>query len=211
MKKSYTFIFTISEMRFLLSVLIILFNISLAAQTPYLSILIKIDSVKAEGTRYKIEMNICEPKKMAERGDWFTHDTSKINFTSLKVSDIECGEYFDKGMPTLISGDEEEKKINQFQFSNQVFAWEKIFVFKISNASSRGWMPEMYVVIPMKYKSFVTHIKLTALEFQSGKVIFLRDINNEQKGMYLTIEQSLKNYQRVDVKDFPLKSILEKN
>lgn len=168
------------------------------------------DSVKADGTWYKIEMKICEPKKMTERGDWFTHDTSVINFTLLKADEIECGKYFENGMPTLISG-EKEKKTNQFEFSNQVFAWEKLFVFKIACASCRGWNPEMYIVMPMKYKSFVTYIKLNDLEFQSGKVIFLTDFNNEQKGMYLTIDQSLKNHTTTNVKNFSLKEILDEN
>jgi hypothetical protein len=47
------------------------------------------------------------------------------------------GGYFDNGMPTLISGEEEEL-FNRFKFSNQVFAWEKIFLFRISNQSSRS-------------------------------------------------------------------------
>jgi len=201
-----------SSMKYFLPIIAILIQLSVTAQSPYLSILLKMDSVKADGTRYKIEMNICEPKKMTERGDWFSHDTSAIDFASLKSNDIACGGWFDKGMPTLISG-EEEKKINQFEFGNQVFAWEKIFVFRISNMSSRGWQPEMYIVMPMKYKSFVTHIKLNDLEFQPGKVIFL----NDMKGIYdetnasnhLSFNQSLKNEKGVDVKTFPLKGCLK--
>lgn len=185
------------------------FLADLSAQSPYLSILLKMDSVKAENTRYKIEMKICEPKKMTERGDWFTHDTSTINFVSLKADDINCGKYFDKGIGEPLSYNKEEIPFNKFEFSNQIFAWEKIFVFRISNWSSRGWHPEMYVVVPMKYKSFVTYINLSELEFQSGKVIFLTDLNNKQKGMYLTITHSLKDHNSVDVKDFLLKKILE--
>lgn len=56
------------------------FSLKLSGQSPYLSILVKMDSINADGTRYKIEMNICEPKKMTERGNWFTHDTSAIDF-----------------------------------------------------------------------------------------------------------------------------------
>jgi hypothetical protein len=200
-------------MRYLSLILVFIIHSNVSAQSPYLSILVKMDSIKAASTRYKIEMKICAPKKMTERGGWFTHDTSKINFASLKAESIECGEYFENGMPTLLSG-EEEKKINQFEFANQVFAWENIFVFRISNASSRGWQPEMYVVMPMKYKSFVTHIKLNDIEFQSGKVIFVTNYNgfyNDSGNMkYLDIDQSLKNFKSVDVKNFSLKTILEK-
>jgi hypothetical protein len=201
-------------MKYFLITTTILIQLTAAAQSPYLSILVKMDSIKAGGTRYKIEMNICEPKKKSERGDWFTHDTSTIDFASLRSNDIECGGYFDNGMPTLISGTEEEL-VNQFKFSGQVFVWEKIFVFKISNRSSRGWMPEMYIVMPVKYKSFWTHIDITDIEFQSGKVIFLKDLKGiygETDGSkYLSFNLSLKNEKGVDVKTFPLKELLEKN
>ena len=194
--------------------LLVLSKLITTAQSPILTINVLMDSVKTDGIRYKIEMNICEPKKMTERGGWFSHDTSAIDFTALKANDIECGGYFDDGMPTLISG-EEEKFFNRFKFSNQVFAWEKIFVFRISNRSSRGWWPPMYIVMPMKYKSFVTHITLTDIVFQSGKVIFLTNYNafyNDSENMkFLDIDHSLKNYKTVDVKTFPLQELLEKN
>jgi hypothetical protein len=200
-------------MKYFLLATTILTHFTVTAQSPYLSILLKMDSIKAEEIRYKIEMNICEPKKMTERGHWFTHDTSTIDFASLKPNDIKCGGWFDKGMPTLISGEEEEAPFNQFQFSGQVFVWEKIFVFKISNRSSRGWTPEMYIVMPMKYKSFWTHIDIMDIEFQPGKVIFL----NDMKGIYgetngtkhLSFAQSLENEKGIDVKTFPLKDLLK--
>ncbi|MGH2553894.1 MAG: hypothetical protein ACRDEB_09260 [Chitinophagaceae bacterium] len=182
-------------------------------QSPHLSLLLKMDSAKSEGVRYKIEMKICEPQKMTERSDWFTHDTSTIDFISLKSPDIRCGAYFDKGMGEPLTYNKEEIPFNKFEFSNQLFVWEKIFVFKISNWSSRGWQPEMYIVIPMKYKSFVTYIKLTDIEFQSGKVMFLSDYNASysasQDKKHLNIDQSLKDYKTVDVKKFPLRELLE--
>ncbi len=202
-------------MKYLLLTTIFLIKLTAAAQSPYLSILVKMDSVKAGSTRYKIEMKICDPNKKTERGNWFTRDTSTIDFGSLISNDINCAEYFDKGTPTLISGEEEEKPFNQFQFNNHVFAWEKIFVFKISNWSSRGLQPEMYIVIPMKYKSFVTNIALSDIEFQPGKVIFLTNYKvsytSSQDANYLSIDRSLKNEKAVDVKIFPLKELLEKN
>lgn len=183
-------------------------------QSPILSIDVIMDSAKVDGIRYKIEMNICKPKKMTERGSWFSHDTSTIDFASLKANDIECGGYFDNGMPTLISGKEEEL-FNRFKFRNQGFAWEEIYFFRITNRSSRGWWPPMYVVMPMKYKSFVTHITLKDIEFQSGKVIFLTNYkafyNDSGNMKYMNIDQSLKNYKAVEVKTFPLKELLEKD
>ena len=189
--------------------IILLFHLAALAQSPGLTINVRMDSAKAGFTRYKIEMKICEPQKMTEQGGWFTHDTSRINFASLKANEISCGEYFDKGTPTLISG-KEEKKYNQFEFSGQVFAWEKIFIFRISNWSSRGWHPEMYIAIPIRYKSFRTTIDINEIEFQEGKVIFLTDLKGVYDDKKLSFTQSLKNEKGVGVKTFPLKELLEK-
>lgn len=198
-------------MKFLITGFIILFNLAALAQSPGLTINVWMDSVKAGSTRYKIEMKICNPKKMTERGSWFTHDTSKINFASLMPADINCGEYFDNGMPELISGEEEDLPFNRFKFSNQVFALEKIFVFRISNQSSRGRWPEMYIVMPLRYKSFVTHIDISHIKFQPGKVIFLTKLNAAYEKSVLVIRQSLENAKGVELKNFALKELLEKD
>jgi hypothetical protein len=166
------------------------------------------DSIKSEYIRYKIEMKICKPKKMTERGGWFSHDSSSIDFAALKPKDIECGEYFDKGTSELISGPDEKPAFNQFEFSGQVFAWEEIFVFRISNQSSRGWNPDMFIVMPMKYKSFVTTIDLTDINFQSDKIIFLSGTNAVYDESKLMIRQSLRNLKGVEVDTFALKEIL---
>jgi hypothetical protein len=152
-----------------------------------------------------------QAEKNVRAGDWFSHDSTTIDFRSLKPGDIDCGEYFDKGTTTLISGKEEELPINRFEFSGNKFAFEEIYIFRISDKSSRGWNPEMYLIMPVKYKSFVTYIKLTDLEYQSGKLIFLTDYSASRQGMFLTIEQSLENYKPVDMKDFQLKSLLIKS
>jgi hypothetical protein len=195
-------------MKSLLATMFFLNSLVVGGQSPYLSILLKMNSARANGKDYKIEMKVCEPKNISDRGDWFSHEISKIDFASLKSDEINCGEYFDKGTAELISGEEEEKSFNEFKYANQVFAWEKIFVFRISNWPSRGEKPEMYIVIPMKYKSFVTSIKLSDIEFHSGKVIFVTDFKTSQDGMYLNIDQSLKNQKITDLKDFPLKEVL---
>ena len=182
-------------------------QLNTSGQSPYLTVFVKMDSTKAEGTRYKIEMKICEIKK-SERGEWFTHDTSKINFAALQPDDLGCGEYFHNGLPTLIAGHEEKKPVNQFEFGNQFFAWEHIFVYRISNMSSRGWNPEMYIVVPVKYKSFRTRIEINDIEFQSGKVIFLTDLEGTYDEKQLVLAQSLKTKKGLDVKNFSLRSIL---
>ena len=190
-------------MKYSLLFFLLLGQIALA-QSPYTSVLIKMDSLKAGIIRYKIEMKICGIKS-SERGDWFIHDTSKINFLSLKPADLDCGDYFEDGLPTPISGQEEEKPINQFEFGNQLFAWEHVFVYRISNMSSRGFMPEMFIVIPVKYKSFRTKINISNIEFQSGKVIFLTDLEGRYDDNYLLLSQSLKNKKGINEKDFSLK------
>ena len=182
-----------------------LFSFTALAQTPYLSVLVKMDSAKAEGTRYKLEMKICEPKETTERGDWFSSDTSKIDFNSLKPGDIDCGEYFESEKPYQAK----DPVFNQFKHGSHNFAWEKILVLKISNWSSRGWWPEMYIVMPVKYKSFVTYIKLDDLEFQSGQVMFLSDFKMKKEGMSVSIEESLKNLKTEEITKFSLRELLE--
>ena len=194
-------------MKYLLPLFLTVTHLDASAQSPYLSVLVKMDSAGAQATRYKIEMKICEVKK-SERGGWFTHDTSNINFSTLKPGDVDCSEYFDKGMPTLLSGEEDEE-INRFQFSGQVFAWEHIFIYKISNMSSRGWMPEMFIVVPVKYKSFFTKIDISEIEFQPGKVIFLTDLEGRYDERQLLLSRSLKNKKAIDKNDFLLASILD--
>jgi hypothetical protein len=198
-------------MRIFFLTLLAVMTISLRAQSPDLSLLLKMDSFYNDNPRFKIQMKICKPNKMTTRGDWFSHDTSSIDFTSLKINDIIYGESFAKGTPTLISGKEEKPPYNQFEFSGQVFAWEEIYVFRISGWSSRGWHPEMYIVLPVKYKSFGTTINLTGIEFQSGKVLFLTDVNAAYTEGRLLIQQSLKDKKVVEVKDFPQKEIAGKN
>ena len=173
------------------------------AQSPYLSISLKMDSAKAEPTRYKIEMKICEPKNMTERGDWFTPDSSKIDFVSLKAGDITCEKYIETEKTDKTTG------FNQFKFGNQVFAWEKILVFKVSNASSRGWLQEMYIVLPVKHKAFVTSINLSGIEFQSGKLMFVTDPQISYRKSSLSVTKSLSGYTTTEVKDSPLRVLLE--
>ena len=197
-------------MKSLIAGFAVLLHLTVTGQTPSLVINVIMDSAKMNFTRYKIEMKICEPKKMSEHGNWFSHDTSAINFASLTPADITCGDYFDKGMPERIAGPEDEPLINRFKFSNQLFAWENIFVFKISNQSSRAWWPEMYIVMPVKYKSFATFIDLTNIQFQSGKVVFLDELKGTYENSHLVVRQSLKNEKGVDVKDFSLKELLGK-
>jgi hypothetical protein len=178
------------------------------AQSPYLNMLVTMDSSSIGPVRYSIEMKICEPKKRTDRGSWFSHDTSAIDFGKLTAAVINCGQYMQKGEPDRISGGNNDPVPNKFTFSNQVFAWEKIFVFRIANMSSRGWTPDMYVVMPMPYKSFVTLVVVKDIQFQSGKVVFLDKLNGEYRESALTIERSLKGIKGVNPDKLLMSGIL---
>ncbi|NOT51314.1 MAG: hypothetical protein HOP10_08570 [Chitinophagaceae bacterium] len=190
-------------MRYFLLLSCIFLHCLAKTQTPYLSVKLKMDSVKAESSRYKIEMKVCEPKKLTERNNWFSNDTSKIDFASLLPGDITCQYYIESDKTR------DSSTFNQFKHGRHLFAWEKIIVFKISNASSRGWWPEMFIVVPVRYKAFVTYVDLSDVEFQSGKLMFVSDFKLKKEGMSLFIEQSLKDQKTTDVKDSPLKDLLE--
>ena len=154
-------------------------------------------------------MKICEPVKKSETGNWFSHDTSMINFDSLRLQGIKCGKYFVDDMPELISGEVEEPLINKLKFSNQVFAWEKLFVFRITSPYTRAWSPPMYIVVAMPYKSFRTIVDLTDIEFKAGQVIFVSKPEAVYGKGFLAVRQSFKTLASVAVKTFRLKKLLE--
>jgi len=189
--------------------MLLFYGLAVTAQTPYFSVIVKMDSAKTEGKRYKIEMKFCHPSHATDKGDWFKADTSNVDFANLKPGDVICNEYFDKGMPEVILGKEEEIPVNQFKFTNQVFAWEQIVIVKISDQSSRGWHPEMYIVFPVKYKSFVTYISLSDIDFLSGNVLFADNYAASKKGMSMSVDLSLKDHPGINVKDFSLREVLE--
>ncbi len=195
-------------MKKLLTFFILLFHLAAAAQSPGLTINLWMDFDKAGANHYWISMKFCEPRKMTDRQDWFAHDTSSIDFTGLKPADINCADYVDDGMPTLISVDEPVKPFNWFKFSNHVFAWEKIIVFRISDTTSKARHPDMFIVIPMRYKSFRTTIELKDVVFQPGKLIFLNDLKGKYGDERLSFKHSLKKLTGVDVKSFSLMGIL---
>lgn len=187
------------------------FTVVVKGQSPSLSITVLMDSASTVYTNYMIEMKICKPVKMTPGGNRFNHDTSTINFSTLTAEDITCGNYFSKGTPDPIPATGETLPYNKFTYTNQVFAWEEICIFRISNRSSRGWWPEMYIVLPVRYKSFVTDILLTGIKFQSGKVIFVSNINPVYDGFKMNIHSVLTDAEAVDVKGFKWRELLEKD
>ncbi len=171
------------------------------AQSPYLSVNVKLDSALTASIQYKIEMRICKPVNGSEVNDYFSNEESSIAFKALKDSDITCGEYIDNY----------EQKYNSYTFyyASQVFAWEKIIVWKITNASSRDWKKPMYIILPVKIKSFITRIEIKDIGFQTGKVIWLDEKGVTSKNGRQIIELKLRGRKGTDIESCTLKKILD--
>ncbi len=170
------------------------------AQSPYLSVNIRMDSVKAGSIKFKIDMKVCQPVKGSEIKDHFSNTLSTIDFKALKEQDISCGDY--------IANDEDGRPYN-YHYGNQVFAWEKILVCRIVNWSSANWQEPMYVIMPVKLSSFVTNISLRLIEYQSGKMIWLDESGTIDKNQSQQIIVMLKDRKAVDTDDWPAKKILD--
>lgn len=167
-----------------------------AAQSPYLSVRFNMDSLNADTrfSKFNIEMKICEPMNRTEKGDWFSSDTSDIAFSKLTAAEISCGKYMVEGEGIeVLSGEKIAPHYNSYKFSNQRFAWEHILIFRISNRSSAGLQPPMYVIVPIKYKSFVTSVSIADVTYKSGNVIFIDNATATFPNKRLTINHSLKS------------------
>ena len=191
-------------MKYWLTGLLLIWRFSTIGQTPGLSVSLRMDSLKAKNLVYKIEMKLCEPLEKSAGGDAFSNDTSEINFSSLRAAQLSCDEYISTNS-TFVFG-EETKPVNRFEYDRNMFAWEHIIVFKISHPNAK--QPGMYVVMPIMYKSFITHIELNDVWFQPGKVIFLNNYNASYQGLYLNTLLSLKKQPAKPLKNFSLKGIL---
>lgn len=178
-----------------------------SAQSPYLSVKLNMDSKDGGSNIYEIKMKICDVKNPTQYSDWFSADTSRIDFAALNMENTQCGEYFfDDDEKIQLSGEKEEKKNNSFEFGNQVFAWEKILVFRITSQSQKT--DTMYLILPMKYKSFISFVNLTDLVFQPEKVIFLNKVKASYKETRLFINQSLKKEKGIRFENYKLKDLL---
>ena len=183
-------------MKILASIICIIFCSAVVAQSPSLSVQFTMDKTDdfTSSSNFKIEMKICEPIKKTKKKDWFTNETSSINFSTLTANDIVCDKYMIEGEgKELLSGEIEAPKRNSFSFSNQYFAWENILIFRISNNSSAGIQPPMYVIMPIKYKSFFSTIFIKDVVYKSGHVVFIDDTIPSYPKKRLTINHSLKN------------------
>lgn len=196
-----------TSMKSLLLAVLLLLHFSSNSQSPYLSVRVKMDSAARDFTDYRISMKICEPLKMTKRGDIFKPDTSSIDFVKLKPADISCGHYSYIEGPDDYAGS--KARFNEYEFGNQVFAWEKMLVFRIADYSSRGWHPEMYIIVPVKYKAFVTLIDITGIAYEEGTMVFADNYDAKYDGMKLRISLSLKDKKGTDAKRSGLLGLLE--
>ena len=183
-------------MKILTSILSFIFCSAVFAQSPSLSVQFTMDKLDALTTssNFKIEMKICIPIKNTEKKDWFSPETSAINFLTLTAADIDCGKYMIEGEgKEVLSGEVESPKPNSYYYSNQYFAWESILIFKITNTKSRALEPPMYVIMPIKYKSFVSSISIADVVYHSGNIVFIDNATATYPKKRLTINHSLKN------------------
>ena len=191
-----------------LYLLLLLFTCtSAAAQSPYLSVRLAMDTAGKSDPRYVITMKLCSLKEPTPRKDWFSFEKSKVNFETLGASGVQCGDYIENGGGyEYLTGDPGLNLYNEYEFGNQHFAFESILVFRITDSSAKEALP-MYVVFPVKYKSFITNVSLTSVPFQPGRVVYIKDAGLDRSSK-LRLNASLKKMKGVAVKDFRWKELL---
>ncbi|HRX92868.1 MAG TPA: hypothetical protein P5158_02075 [Chitinophagaceae bacterium] len=170
-------------------------------QSPYLAVRVEMDSTE-QHTDYSIEMRVCTPVNAIKTSDWFTPDTSTINFSEIGKDALQYDAF--KSTDDFYRNKSGGKLYNRFRYGNQVFAWEKILVFRITNHSSRGLQPPMFIVLPMIYKSFISTVTLTNIIYQSGHIVFLDKPAAYYKDDRLYIKQSIPLYSGKRYRELPI-------
>jgi len=181
---------------FILSLLY--FQCSSFAQSPSLSV--RLQMIFSDSANYKIEMKICKPVKGSLVNDYFNNETSTINFKSLNIDEISCGDY-------ILSYDN-TKHENIYYYSNQVFAWEKVLIWRITNDDAASKRKSMYIILPVKMKSFVTNIQLSDIKFQAGKFIWINETGVIDENKHQLLKLSLKNNEAVAIGESNFKNII---
>lgn len=187
-------------MKKLLLILGLFYCMTAAAQSPGLTAHLRMDPVESGSIQFKIEMKICKPLKTTEVKDYLTNDSSTLDFKALTEKDMLCRRY----MGNSAGAD----SFYHYYFSNQVFAWEKFMIWKITNISSRGVVDPMYVIMPVKLKSFVTFIEVNDVPFEDGRFIWIDQEGKIEPDRKQHISVSLKNRKGVNVDKSLLKALL---
>lgn len=192
---------------FVYLLLVLFISTNASAQSPYLSVRLVMDTAGMSDARYVIQMKFCSLKKPSQLEDWFSFEESKVNFETLPVSGVECGNYAENGGGLeYLTGNPGLNPFNKYGYINQKFAFETILIFRIADSSIRKESP-MYLVFPVKYKSFVTGISLDKVPFQPGKVIYVRDAHIDNRSR-LRLSTSFEGLEGVLIKDFRWKELL---
>ena len=166
----------------------LLLTVKVFSQSPYLSVKLKMDAESIKHTAYQIEMKFCEPNKKTESTGLISNDTSSILLNALKTNEVNCGIFFKNGEgKEILTGDKTISKYNIFEYGNQVFAWEKLLVFRISDTADNDPENVMYIILPMVYKSFRTSVEITDVVFQPGKMILADKLTTEYADKWLQI------------------------
>jgi hypothetical protein len=183
--------------------LIIFSAVSANSQSPYLSVKATMLRDTAHDTNYGRELQICSIENGSANIKLFSGDTSKIDFAKLSSNDFHYSAF-------ISTSDTQLQLNNNFSYGNQIYGFEKILVLRITNRSSAGLILPMFIVMPIKYESFVTFVELRDIVFKPGKIIYLEKVPNKRnKEKHLVINESLKDYPTMSLKQFPLKLRLE--
>lgn len=67
----------------------------------------------------------------------------------------------------------------------------------------------MYIILPVKIKSFVTYIQINDVEFEGGKFIWLDEEGKIEPDKRQHLSTSLKNRKGIDTDSCTLKKILD--
>src|SRR5215213_4910262 len=188
-----------SVLKYFIIILVSFLKTELAAQSPYLSLTAKMADDETAFRKYRIELKMCSIKNKKGFSRVFSGDTSKIDFTKLERNDFSCTGFFKEDRST-------DDVLNTFSYGNQFYTYETVLILRFTDMSSRGWHAPMFIVIPVRYESFVTFIELNDIFFKSGKIIYLeslRDTRNKDK--HLLIKESLKNYSAISYDELPIK------
>lgn len=182
------------------------FSFSVNAQSPGLAIDVNMNGKDTVGKRLFIEMRLCTLKQESEKGSWFSKDTSTINFNNLTSVDFDCSKYMYNGEgKEVLNGNGQFTRYNQFTYSNQVYAWEKIIVIRITNTNPGNNQKPMFIIMPVKNKSFVTTIVFEKVPFRSNSIFYIEDATAMYKKTNLYLTANLEKYTPVPVENCHLK------
>ncbi len=161
----------------------------LQAQSPYLSFEAMMDADHLEGEKFRLVASFCMPVQPSAVKTVYGKDTSSISFKSLEKHMIKCSSFFESDS----TGD------NVFSYGNQNFGYEKIIVLRVIRLNQE--MESMQMIVPLRYQSFLTFIRIRDIVFMPGKTIWIDLPDTRERGS-LKVNISMKEYAYTEQK-FP--------